>query len=613
METYLRLSSPAHITGAFVAVFVLLQGCTTTHYRESADREAYAVIAQKSDVVPGLVKDFSIDSAGEPDFADAPVNDAALEYLGDEGKVEVGAKVLSLEKALAVAFKYSREYQARKERVYLQALNLTLDRHRFTPIFAASASGDYRWTTRDTVQDNALGAFLAQSPQVAANIEALTGSPADLFNEFANVVAAAGALTGANTTNPEIVNERSVDGGASVGMNVLLRGGGRVALNLTTNLLQFLTGNPRESAASVLSGSFVQPLLRGAGRDVAAETLTQAERDLLYELRDFGRFRQTFAVRVATQYYNVLNNLAVVEVNYRGMKSFERNLDREEAFAAEGQRTRAEVGRFEQQVLSRQASWIASIRRYKQTLDTFKILLGLSTDSAFILDQHELETLTERGIIHPSITPDDATKVALVTRLDLYTQRDRVDDAVRRVKVNANSLKPQLDLIFAGSVDSQDGNQALDPDFDRSTWSAGLDADLGLDRKAERNAYRASLIALESGKRDLELAEDEIKLDVREAWRALEQEKTNFEINQQAVALNERRVEEQNLRFELGLGVVIDQVDAENDLINSQNGLTNSLISHTIARLQFWQDIGVLFIKENGQWEEVTDVHANQS
>jgi outer membrane protein TolC len=150
-------------------------------------------------------------------------------------------------------------------------------------------------------------------------------------------------------------------------------------------------------------------------------------------------------------------------------------------------------------------------------------------------------------------------------------------------------------------------------DFDRSSWSAGVDTDLGLDRKAERNAYRASLIAVESTKRDLELAEDQIKLDVREAWRALEQEKTNFEINQKAVALNERRVEEQNLRFELGLGVVIDQVDAENDLINSQNGLTNSLISHTIARLQFWQDIGVLFIKENGQWEEVTDVHAEPS
>jgi hypothetical protein len=30
-------------------------------------------------------------------------------------------------------------------------------------------------------------------------------------------------------------------------------------------------------------------------------------------------------------------------------------------------------------------------------------------------------------------------------------------------------------------------------------------------------------------------------------------------------------------------------------------------VGHTIARLEFWRDMGILFIKENGQWEEVTD------
>ena len=54
----------------------------------------------------------------------------------------------------------------------------------------------------------------------------------------------------------------------------------------------------------------------------------------------------------------------------------------------------------------------------------------------------------------------------------------------------------------------------------------------------------------------------------------------------------------------LGLGLALDLVDAQNDLINSQNQLTSALISHTIARLGFWRDMGLLFIKEQGQWEE---------
>jgi hypothetical protein len=35
--------------------------------------------------------------------------------------------------------------------------------------------------------------------------------------------------------------------------------------------------------------------------------------------------------------------------------------------------------------------------------------------------------------------------------------------------------------------------------------------------------------------------------------------------------------------------------------------LTSALISHTIARLEFWRDMGILYIKENGNWEEVKE------
>ncbi len=127
------------------------------------------------------------------------------------------------------------------------------------------------------------------------------------------------------------------------------------------------------------------------------------------------------------------------------------------------------------------------------------------------------------------------------------------------------------------------------------------------DRKAERNAYRTALIDDERAERDLTLKSDNIKLEVRAAWRDLDQARRNYEIALQSLALNQRRVEEQDLLAELGLGTALDQVDAQNDLTQAQNNLTDALISHTLARLRFWRDMGILFIKPNGQWEEVTD------
>ena len=50
-----------------------------------------------------------------------------------------------------------------------------------------------------------------------------------------------------------------------------------------------------------------------------------------------------------------------------------------------------------------------------------------------------------------------------------------------------------------------------------------------------------------------------------------------------------------------------DQVDAQNDLLNSKNQRTQALVAHTIARLQFWNNLGILYIKDNGQWEEMTN------
>ncbi len=78
-------------------------------------------------------------------------------------------------------------------------------------------------------------------------------------------------------------------------------------------------------------------------------------------------------------------------------------------------------------------------------------------------------------------------------------------------------------------------------------WSAGLDFDLPLDRKLERNAYRAALIRQEQAARTRTEAEDTIKLQIREDWRAMEQAKRSYENSKLGVKLAERRVEEQNL------------------------------------------------------------------
>src|SRR5262249_23965338 len=87
-------------------------------------------------------------------------------------------------------------------------------------------------------------------------------------------------------------------------------------------------------------------------------------------------------------------------------------------------------------------------------------------------------------------------------------------------------------------------------------------------------------------------------------WRTLEQARRTYEISEIGVRLAERRVEEQELLAEFGRAKALDQVDAQNALLSSKDQRTQALVAHTIARIQFWDNMGILYIKENGSWQE---------
>ncbi|MBI5772795.1 MAG: TolC family protein [Verrucomicrobia bacterium] len=563
------------ILGALGLAGLAVAGCSTAHYKESADRAAARVFAQKTSMVPNMAGRFSIEQTNQLSLDALPLVSAPDESLGPDAAAERGARVISLEAALDLAVKHGRTYQNSKEQLYLDALALALTRHRFTPIFSGNARTDYQVTTE----------------AVTVTVDALTGQPETV-----------GGIA--------LREEQRVASQGSLGASLLARTGARIATSFTTDFLRYLSGDPRAVTSSQLGATLTQPLWRGAGYKATMENLTQAERTFLYKLRDFSRFKRDFTVQIATAYYGVLQNRDAVRNSWRGLQNFRRNVEREKALADEGRKTQESLSLLKQSELSTETAWINAARAYKQALDQFKIQLGLSTDVHIVLDDRELAQLQ---IVHPDLSAEDAQLVALATRLDLYNFRDQTNDTRRRIELAANGLKPQVDLVASAGINSASGTSTgfQPPDPNRYHWSAGLNLDLPFERTAERNNYRAALILYEQSIRQLSQKEDEVKLQVRNDWRGLDQARRNYESAKLGVELSLRRVEEQELRAQIGRGTARDQVDAQNDLITQKNQLTQALVAHTIARLQFWNDMGILYIKDNGQWEELKDAKPN--
>jgi len=522
-----------------VAIIFGLVGCSQEQYKADADKEVYGIIDNKW-------------SDGLGHRSNYIINDSNIPPTPDDIQIELAVPdsgVITLAQAVAIATAYNREYQSRKEELYLKALDLTLARYQFARQWFGTIDTKY------ISDDDGEKLRMSESNRL--------------------------------------------------GFSQLLADGARISIDIAMDWTRFLTGDPRTSLASILSAEATQPLISGSGRKIVQENLTQAERDVLYQIRSFNRYRKDFVVSVADDYYRVLEqraNVTNAENSYYRLVESRKRLEIE---VEAGSAKPFDVDEAKQQALNAENRWVQAQQNYERALDEFKVRLSLPPSAEIELEDNELKALEDIGIIEPGYELNEAVETAFLRRLDLANSSDRIDDAARKVEVAADNLGIELDLVGSAGVRS-----TPETDFDRlqfheGDYSFGLRSnDLGLDRKAERNAYREALISFEQQKRQYEIERDRMELDVRQALRALKAEAERYRIQKMALDLAQRRLETQKLMLEIGQSNVRLLLESEGALLEAQNDVTSALVAHAIAKLGFFRDIGILQVRPDGMWEK---------
>lgn len=545
--------SPVLLPALAALALTGLSGCTAARFKKSADNEVYGLLGKKASKVPNSGQAI-LDITPPPPvrMEELRKNAGKVDFLGDRAFIEKDARVVSLADALNFAVHRNRTYLLQKEAVYLAALDLTLTRQQFTPIFAGGGSAALDRTK---------------------------------------------VTNGVNT----MVNTSTLTTNANVGFNVLSRTGARLATGLTTDVLRFFTGG-RDSGRTQLGFTLTQPLLRGAGYLAASEALTQDERTVLYAIRNFTQYRKTFAVDVTTRYFRAIQARETARNAHTAYMAFNRVVERETAMAEANLRSRSSLGRLLQSQISFQRSWINAMRAYEEALDDLKIQLGLPVTERIVLDYKDMDDLE---ILDPKGTLDEAVDTALTARLDVWNSRDRMEDTSRRVLIAKQDILPSLNSVVNYNIlDKPDRNDVTLTPRNRST-SLALNADLNLNVKPERNSLREAQIAEQRARRELELAEENIRSDVRSGWRNVEVARKQYELAQRGLEISTARLEVEEAFNAEGQGTAIDLVDAQRDMNSTRDLVIATRINHTLARLQLWRDMGVLFIEKDGSWVDV--------
>lgn len=428
---------------AVALVAACLGGCNRVYYRKDADDETYMILGERmfdprwdlpSRSVIADERSRMYDFAN-PDWGPLPPDDpAAHRYMhhpyklpgyrhwhdrGDLSEVDYGKWLASLPRdseqrvplnsntVRELSLLNSREYQRVFEDLYLVALALSLQRFEF----------DLQW-------------LFGQST-------------------FYNHVGNSGPPTESNTL--------TLDNSAGVRQN--LAAGGQILVDFANSFVFEFTGRDVNVTNSGLLFQMTQPLLRGAFRQVRLEGLTQAERDVLYAVRDFAHFRREFYVDIESQYLRLLGQLQGIRNQRLNLQNLARSLEEHQELTAAGLIAPIRVDQVFQNYQQARFSLQSAELNLQTALDSYKIQLGLPPVLEVQLD----DTLLKRFELNDP-------------RLDAL--RDR-NEALRLLLVQADNAPPreilQQWLDEAVAIEEAMTESVASAEADYKAWEGSIE------------------------------------------------------------------------------------------------------------------------------------------
>ena len=524
---------------------------------------------------------------GEERLLDGGDDPSLSVWGGGTNALEIG-----LVDAVRIAAHNSMEYKSKKDSLFRTALAMDLEDDTFRNIFASTLSSKgnvwYDENEKDGVADHA-----------ASHVESADLS---VSRKFGNGI--------------------------------------RITGSIMANLAGMLTGNRRTAWGSSADLSISIPLLRGSGTLVNTESLTQAQRSFVYEVRAFEQYKREFICEIESAYLALVLAKRQQQNQDEAFRRVIRSTRRSYRMAEASRMSQSQFDQAHQSELSSKARWIASCQSYESTKDSFKLALGLPPDAKIEPRDSDLAELEEyigryaklelgpydmgeggEIVLDPPDSVDDgemksrtdiAIAIAFTNRLDFLSYRDRIEDAQRKLLVAEDALRAEVTI---GTSVSNFADPA-EPSMRREgrshgrvhprEWSANpvLTVDLPIERRAERNAYRNALIAVEAAVREYQGQEDRLKNTIRSDMRTMNRTKDDLQIQYVAMNLAERRVRNQEILLQAGRADMTVMLEAQDSLVSAKNSLYAAMIAYKNQELALQRDLGLLDVTAGGAWRE---------
>lgn len=457
-----------------VLSLALFAGCSRQHYRQKADKEVYSLLHAGGTQDPRWKMDdyrINVDCRSrmhdpyDPDKEPMPPDDLAAhrkmlrvdgkkgsKHWNDNGSTnyaespcwrqylllnENGEVALDKDVSVDLALLHSPEYQAAQENLYLSAMKVSQERFRFDVQFYGGESLLY--TANGRIRD---------------------GGTTSLVNDV------------------------------SLGAEKLTASGGELVVGLANSITWTFNGQNTWQGDSLLNVGLMQPLLRGAGRKIILEDLTQSERDFLAAIRRMVFFQQGFYTSIVTGqgrqsgpsgsigsgntpsaadgFYGLLARQIQIQNLRQNIIGLEENLQRFQAIHEADQIDIFSVEETRQGLLSSESQLLGEVSRYESSIDTYLRSLGLPPDLKVDINDPLMEQFQLTSISLLDLQEDINDLLTEIRKKDEPLPDDfhaRLNDFMRRTRSEIAILDNNVQVLEKSVPERIKGLRSLEMQF----------------------------------------------------------------------------------------------------------------------------------------------------
>ena len=371
----------------------------------------------------------------------------------------------------------------------------------------------------------------------------------------------------------------------------------------TNTTSTFATLNPQYTTQ--VTGTFNQPLLRNFKIDATRNSLQAAQ--ITREITDVT-LRKTVINTIASTRNAYWDLVAAI----RAIAAAQQSLDLALKLVEDNQ-TRVEVGTLApMDVISAQAE--AATRR--QTLTTaeatrrtaelvLKRLIVPNTDDP--LWKTTIDPADIPRIDQTPINLEAAVTAALKERTDLVTARKNLQSTEINISYLKNQMLPALDAVATYGTRGLGGNTYIRtngvvtgtvpggwPDafammtrFDYPNWTLGVTFSYPLGKSTQEVAYAKAKVQHDQTLAQLKGLELTVATEVTNAALSVESSLKRLEASRAAKTLSEKRLENEQSKFEVGMSTNFFVVQAQRDLLDAQIAELRAGLDYQKALVEF--------------------------